>query len=268
MKGFTKDGKFHPIKPYNKVRKSRDQKEKTQGVRKARYRHQEHAIQDLTKTKSYWNVVLENPRAESGTTTHIIELGKMANKDDVINALMRMQKDGHFMYFPKDLQPPYLHSIERLKRDPSTERQFPLSLKMRKAIVEGLDTFDFVILDQNSRWKLTHIVDDNGYEYFVFPDEDSAIEFGRQSIRDTASEYIPDKGTPHYDEYINLDEDELVEKIIEEQSDFGQRSELGAVAQSVAGYDGEFTEFSDGSIAFRISWEPWKVILKMENFTQ
>jgi len=33
MKGFTKDGKFHPIKPYNKVRKSRDQKVKTEGVR-------------------------------------------------------------------------------------------------------------------------------------------------------------------------------------------------------------------------------------------
>ncbi len=39
MKGFTKDGKFHPIKPYNKVRKSRDQSTKTKGVkieRKAR----------------------------------------------------------------------------------------------------------------------------------------------------------------------------------------------------------------------------------------
>ena len=26
MKGFTKDGKFHPIKPYNKVRKAKDGK--------------------------------------------------------------------------------------------------------------------------------------------------------------------------------------------------------------------------------------------------
>lgn len=33
MKGFTRDGKFHPIKPYQKIRKSRDQKAKTQGVR-------------------------------------------------------------------------------------------------------------------------------------------------------------------------------------------------------------------------------------------
>ena len=36
MKGFTKDGKFHPIKPYSKVRKSRDQKVKTEGVRMKR----------------------------------------------------------------------------------------------------------------------------------------------------------------------------------------------------------------------------------------
>jgi len=33
MKGFTRNKKFHPIKPYSKVRKSRDQKEKTLGVR-------------------------------------------------------------------------------------------------------------------------------------------------------------------------------------------------------------------------------------------
>ncbi len=33
MKGFIKDGKFHPIKSYSKVRKSRDQTAKTQGVR-------------------------------------------------------------------------------------------------------------------------------------------------------------------------------------------------------------------------------------------
>jgi len=33
MKGFTKDGKFHPIKPYNKVRKARDQSLKTQGIK-------------------------------------------------------------------------------------------------------------------------------------------------------------------------------------------------------------------------------------------
>lgn len=34
MKGFTKDGKFHPITDYKKgIRKLRDQKEKTQGVK-------------------------------------------------------------------------------------------------------------------------------------------------------------------------------------------------------------------------------------------
>jgi len=35
MKGFTKDGKFHPIKPYNKVRKSRETKEQGVKVRKS-----------------------------------------------------------------------------------------------------------------------------------------------------------------------------------------------------------------------------------------
>ena len=39
MKGFTKDGKFHPIKPYNKVRKSRDPKAKSEGVRLKRERY-------------------------------------------------------------------------------------------------------------------------------------------------------------------------------------------------------------------------------------
>ncbi len=33
MKGFVRDKKFHPINPHSKVRKSRDSKEKTQGIR-------------------------------------------------------------------------------------------------------------------------------------------------------------------------------------------------------------------------------------------
>jgi len=33
LKGFTKDGKFHPITDYKGVRKSRDQKVKTDGIR-------------------------------------------------------------------------------------------------------------------------------------------------------------------------------------------------------------------------------------------
>lgn len=33
MKGFTKDGKFHPITDYKGVRKSRDQSTKTEGVK-------------------------------------------------------------------------------------------------------------------------------------------------------------------------------------------------------------------------------------------
>ena len=246
MKGFTKDGKFHPIKPYNKVRKSRDQKAKTQGIRKQRLPQQEHVIPDLRKTKSYWQVVLENPREESGTTTHIVELGKMANKDDVINALMRMQKDGHFMYFPQDLQPPYLHTIERLKRDPNQ-----LPKEVVKGAMEDLGGTDVEVESYNPKWKLYEVYVDED-RYYFFPDEDSAVAFGRQTIRDTATEYIPDKGTEKYDEYKNLDGEELVEKIIEEQSNYGLESELSAVAKSVAGYDGQYTELPNGWIAFRI----------------
>jgi len=171
-----------------------------------------------------------------------------------IDLVMDKTKDEKLLKELEDIRDSIPCSCDRRKkRELSFKTSFPLSKAMRMAIVEGLNTNDFVVLDQNKRWKLTHIVVDSGAEFYVFPDEDSAIEFGRQSIRDTATEYIPDKGTPQYDEYKNLDEDELVEKIIQEQSDFGQRSELGAIAQSVAGYDGQYSELSDGSIAFQIS---------------
>lgn len=48
MKGFTKDGKFHPITDYKKgTRKSRDQKAKTQGVIRKHRR-----FDNLTRTES------------------------------------------------------------------------------------------------------------------------------------------------------------------------------------------------------------------------
>ena len=50
-----------------------------------------------------------------------------------------------------------------------------------------------------------------------------------------------------------MSKDDLVDYIIGLQSDFGMRSELGAIAQSVASYDGQYSELSDGSIVFRIS---------------
>ncbi len=39
---------------------------------------------------------------------------------------------------------------------------------------------------------------------------------------------------------------------MEEQSGFGMESELSAVAKSVASYDGEYGELSNGWIVFRI----------------
>ena len=167
-----KDGKFHPITDYKKgIRKSRDQKARTQGVK-----------------------------------------------------------------------------VERKARIGHIDKKIP-----RFAIKEFDDSGikDLESIDYNPKWKLFSAFDIDGHEYFIFPNEELAIEFGRQSIRDTAYEYIPDKGSPEYDEWINLSDDELVEKIIEIQSDYGQRSELGAVAQSVAGYDGQYTETSSGWIAFQ-----------------
>jgi len=51
MKGFTKDGKFHPIKPYNKLRKSRDNTTKEQGVRMKRYNVCEPFLEDPASHK-------------------------------------------------------------------------------------------------------------------------------------------------------------------------------------------------------------------------
>lgn len=169
-----KDGKFHPHTDYKKgIRKSRDQKDKTQGVK-----------------------------------------------------------------------------VERKARIGHIDKEIP-----RFAIKEFDDSGikDLEATDYNPKWKLFSAFDIDGHEFFIFPDEESAIAFGRQSIRDTATEYIPDEGTENYDEWKNLNEDELVEKIIEEQSDFGLESELSAVAKSVAGYDGQYTETSSGWIAFQTS---------------
>ena len=80
MKGFTKDGKFHPIKPYNKVRKSRDQKVKTQGVvRKQRNvqvkppRHDSSGW-DISLPKDHWDWFTTDGKIrslESGGLSHI-----------------------------------------------------------------------------------------------------------------------------------------------------------------------------------------------------
>ncbi len=49
MKGFTKDGKFHPITEYKGVRKSRDQTAKTKGVKIRKLR-----IEHLQADSEYW----------------------------------------------------------------------------------------------------------------------------------------------------------------------------------------------------------------------
>lgn len=269
MKGFKdSSGKFHPINQSKGVRSRRDTTKKTQGVRKAKNRFHPKGYKPPTfgkkKPEGKWEITETSYGSKNVVRDHDEVTIYDDNGQEVVKWIRdEWEEDPSVIPAIKNaIKLANEGKIDELKqRIGFTERgtvdrkarEFDLPLKQRKIIAKELSDEDFVILDQNPRWKLTHIVVDDGAEYYVFPDEDSAIAFGRQSIRDTASEYIPDEGSPLRDEYINLSDDDLVEKIIEEQSDFGQRSELGAVAQSVAGYDGSFTELSDGTIAFRVS---------------
>jgi len=98
------------IKDINAGKSSSFSSALNQVVDKARLKREDEGSK-LTR----WKVVLEDPRRESGTNTHIITLGEQATALDVKNALFRMQEDGHFMYHEKDLQFPLLHSIEQLQ---------------------------------------------------------------------------------------------------------------------------------------------------------
>lgn len=139
--------------------------------------------------------------------------------------------------------------LPSLRKQRETTKNMPY--EVMNGIMQDFNTTRISISSYNPKWKLYDVYTDDA-RFYIFPDEDSAIRFGRQSIRDTATEYIPDKESPEYDEWKDLNEDELVEKIIEEQSEFGQSSELGAIAKSVAGYDGQYHELPQGWIAFKI----------------
>ena len=79
MKGYTKDGKFHPINPYNKVRKSRDQKVKQQGIIIRKQRNQLKVISNLPSTRldDYTPKQLEDLMRKRANTTDFGEsMGK------------------------------------------------------------------------------------------------------------------------------------------------------------------------------------------------
>lgn len=80
-----------------------------------RIAHQIEKIEKENERGTKWEVILEDPRKESGTTKHIIRLGKLATEHEVKNALMRMHVNGRPMYYEQDLKYPYLHSIKELK---------------------------------------------------------------------------------------------------------------------------------------------------------
>jgi len=128
-----------------------------------------------------------------------------------------------------------------------------VSKKLKQMFKDSFGEDDIEAFDFNPKWKLTHLFGDDGAEYFHFPNEETAIAFGKQSIKDTAGEYIPEEGNPEREEYLKLSDDEVVEKIIDEQTNHGLESELSGIAKSVAGADGQFTELEDGSIVFQIS---------------
>jgi len=234
---MEKDG-FHPHTEYKKgTRKSRDQNAKTQGVK---IRKRSDFTDDIAFRVEKDKTFGKREIFTEGFSTAVKTLQE-ENADRIVN-----QRTGEVLS-KEDLE---TQRMELKKRDRKA-RVTKLPKDVLKTIKEDFATQDVELDHFNPKWKLYEVNIDDG-RFFLFPDEESAIAFGRQSIRDTASEYIPEKGSPQRDEYINLSDDELVEKIIEEQSNFGQRSELGAIAQSVAGYDGEFHELSNGWIGFQI----------------
>ena len=272
MKGHMQDGKFHPHIEYKGVRKSRDQQVKTQGIKIRKERifqddpdavsKLEVKLARLEKEKAYWkglksvprtyqanepdgakrSFMLPNLNANIRTVRQKIELIKGRQEKNIGLERKTTFKNGRKVF--------YYEEVEKKKRDPHIKGK-----KLPKEVVQGakddLGGTDVEVENYNPKWKLYEVYVDSD-RYYFFPDEESAIKFGRQSIRDTASEYIPDEGSPNRAEYINLSDDDLVEKIIEEASEYGQRSELGAIAQSVASADGQYHELPDGWIAFQI----------------
>ncbi len=311
MKGHMEKDGFHPHTQSKGVRKSRDQKEKTQGVK---IRKRSDFTNDIAfrveKDKTFgkreiftegFSTAVKTLEEENADRIVNQRTGEVLSKEDIETQRMELKKrdrkaienltnkDKQILRdwvkqnpnwtsiddLPNKIFIPLVSSagdnidkrveiqveaIDFMKSvTPKSKKQMherkaketKLPKDVLKIIKEDFATQDVELDHFNPKWNLYEVNIDDG-RFFLFPDEESAIAFGRQSIRDTASEYIPEKGNPQRDEYINLSDDELVEKIIDEQSDFGQRSELGAIAQSVAGYDGEFHELSNGWIGFQI----------------
>ena len=272
MKGFTRDHKFIPITPYTKkgTRKSRDQNAKSEGVRLARIFQDdpdaveklERKLEELEKQKAYWKGLKPLPRTYginepdgakrsfmlpnlNATIRDVrMKIAKIKERQEKNIGLERKTtfKDGRKVFYYQEVK-----QDERKARD--TTKNMPY--KIMNAIMQDFNTTRISISSFNPKWNLYEVYTDDG-RFYIFPDEESALKFGRQSIRDTATEYIPDEGSESYDEWKGLSQNQLVDKIIEQASDYGQTSELGAIAKSVASYDGQYHTLPDGWIAFRI----------------
>lgn len=63
-----------------------------------------------------WEVKLEEPCQESGTTSHLLKLPFYATEKTVKKTLMNMKlRDGRPRYYEQDVNPPYLHYIKKVK---------------------------------------------------------------------------------------------------------------------------------------------------------
>jgi hypothetical protein len=228
LKGFKKDGKFRPTGSRN-----------TSSLTKKDVEHQ-HADDRIGRT-----LPLTRKKVGSCKTCGM----KFTNKDYENASAGRESPVGDY---DDECYPCQLRDKKSLDKveDPKVSKE------LKQLMKEEIGVDDVEAFSYNPEWKLTHLYEGgyDGAEYYHFPDEESALKFGRQSIRDTARDYLPDEyETEEQKEWKGLKGEELVDKILEVQSDYGMRSELGAMAQSVASYDGQYSELSDGSIIFRIS---------------
>jgi len=257
LKGFTKDGKFRPTGNRNKssLKKSDIKEHQFADDRIGRTLPITRKKVGSCKTCGMKFTAKDYENASAGKESPVGDYD-----DECYPCQLKMKKslDGY-----QDKRTPEAkenqHSI--IERKESNKQSLDIvedpkvSKELKKIMKEEVGADDVVAFSYNPKWKLTHLYEGgvNGAEYYHFPDEESALEFGRQSIKDTGGDYFPDdKDSPEYKKMDKMSDEGVVDYIIEMQSNYGDRSELGAIAQSVASYDGQYIELSDGSIVFQI----------------
>lgn len=147
--------------------------------------------------------------------------------------------------------------LPSLRKSRDSGKEF--SKETRDIINKELGLDDFEVISYNPKWKLTRIMADDGVkEFYILPDEDHALDFGEQSVRD----FIGEDGGEFSDfedimsgATVNgkFDKEKAFNLVMDMETDYGTLSRLGGVSKVVAGYDGTYSELSDGSIAFQVA---------------